>query len=354
MRHVAFVVPGSLDTRTGGSIYNRRLVDGLRRRGRAVTVIEVPPPFPYPTADGRASAARALSGLEDGAIVVVDSLVVGAMPDLVFSLAHRARVVALEHLPLGSDPGLPADARRSFEMSERRALGAAAHVVVTGAAALPLLEPYGLRPGRVSIVEPGTDPRELSAPWSAGPVELLAVGTVNHVKGYDVLMDALAQLTTRDWRLTCAGSLERDPATAARVRAVASALGLEAHVRWRGDLDAQEVDTCYRRAQVFVTASRRETYGMAVADALAHGLPVVTTRTGAAPDLVGTEAGIVVPADDAGALADALGRVLSDASLRERLAAGARRQRDRLPSWDEAVSRFVDVLDTLAPTGPHD
>ena len=74
---------------------------------------------------------------------------------------------------------------------------------------------------------------------------------------------------------------------------------------------------------------------MAVAEALAHGLPVVSTSTGAIPELVGTDAGLLVPPGNVPALSEALSRLIDDADLRARLAAGARRMRASLPPWDE-------------------
>lgn len=84
---------------------------------------------------------------------------------------------------------------------------------------------------------------------------------------------------------------------------------------------------------------------MAVAEALAHGLPVVSTTTGAIPALVGDEAGLLVPPGDVDALAAALTRVLTDPGLRARLADGARRARARLPSWGDASEKMSTVLE---------
>jgi glycosyltransferase involved in cell wall biosynthesis len=84
-----------------------------------------------------------------------------------------------------------------------------------------------------------------------------------------------------------------------------------------------------------------------VAEALAHGLAVVATATGATPDLVGDDAGLIVPVGDAAALTDALRRVIGDAALRRRLGEGARRRRDRLPTWDAAAGRMATALEHL-------
>jgi glycosyltransferase involved in cell wall biosynthesis len=149
------------------------------------------------------------------------------------------------------------------------------------------------------------------------------------------------------WRLTCAGSLTRDPETAACVRARAARLGLEDRISFVGDVDRDALEGLYRQADAAVFATRQETYGMAAAEALAHGLPVVATMTGAIPDLIGDDAGLLVPVGDRGALAAALARVIGDGTLRARLAEGARRRRDRLPSWDTAARLMSSALDRL-------
>ena len=110
-----------------------------------------------------------------------------------------------------------------------------------------------------------------------------------------MLLEALSAVPCRKWRLTCAGSLTRDPATAERVRATVARLGLEDRVSLVGDVDGDALAACYDSADVFVLATRQETYGMAVAEALAHGLPVVATTTGAIPELIGEERGAARP-----------------------------------------------------------
>jgi glycosyltransferase involved in cell wall biosynthesis len=166
-----------------------------------------------------------------------------------------------------------------------------------------------------------------------------------------MLLEALAAVPHRNWHLTCAGSLTRDPATADRVRAVMTRLGLDDRVTLVGDLDHSRLAECYDRADLFVLATRQETYGMAVAEALARGLPVVGTMTGALPALVGREAGILVPVGDTTALTTALLRVLDDAALRGQFTEGARRVRDRLPSWDEAARRMATALASIDTHG---
>ena len=351
MPSVVLVVPGRLETRTGGYLYDRRMTDGLRQHGWSVEVRELDESFPYPTPAALEHAARALADVPGGTSVLVDGLALGAMPAVIEREAARLRIVALVHLPLAADVGLDRDTAARLGAAERRALDAAALVIVTGTATLPMLAEYGIAPNKVVVVEPGTAPAPLARGSGGPPLRLLSVATLNPAKGHEILLEALAAVSHRDWQLTCAGSLTRHPATADRVRAAMRRLGLEERVSLVGDLDAARLSECYDNADVFVLATRQETYGMAVAEALAHGLLVVSTTTGAIPDLVGDDAGLLAPPGNTEALTVALARVLGDAGLRARLTEGARRARDRLPSWEQAVGKITAALGRLDTHG---
>ena len=119
---------------------------------------------------------------------------------------------------------------------------------------------------------------------------------------------------------------------------------LSDRVTHTGALPAAEVAALYRSADVFVLASRFEGYGMAYAEAIAHGLPVIGTNAGAIADTL-AGAGLMVPPDDVAALTDALRQVISDGAFREKLAAGARAT--KIPTWDDAADEFSAALDAV-------
>ncbi|MDH4067109.1 MAG: glycosyltransferase family 4 protein [Acidobacteriota bacterium] len=361
MPSVVLAVAGRLDARTGGSIYNRRMAEGLRARGWVVDVRELEGDFPQPSSPTVSAAEGVYAGLPDGSMVLADGLALCAMPDTIERHASRLRIVALVHLPIAATVGLDVATAARLAAWERRALSAAARVVVTGPGALPLLEPYGLAERSISVVEPGVDAAPLARGSSDGVVHLLSVATLNAGKGHEVLLRALASLdgpsagicgagastSAAGWRLTCAGSPTREPKTAARLRTAVKELGLDTRVRFAGELGEAALARAWDEADVFVLATLRETYGMAVAEALAHGLPTVATTAGAIPALVGTSAGLVVPPGDVDALAEALERVLGDPVLRAELSAGAREMRQRLPTWDDAAGRMAAALEGM-------
>ena len=351
MPAVVYVVPGRLERRTGGSIYNRRMIDGLRAIGWTVTAIELDGAFPDPDAVARATAADAFASIASGSTVLVDGLALSALPDVAGTHRQRLMLVALVHLPIAAAFGLDAGRAARYEAAERRALAAARWIVVTGPGATPLLAGYRVPADRVSMVEPGTDPAPLARASAGGPLQLLCAASVHPGKGHDVLLAALAPLLGLRWELTCAGSLTHNPAYVERLSTQADASGLSERVRFVGDVPAAQLDGCYAAADLFVLATRQETYGMAVAEALARGVPVVSTETGAIPALVRPDAGLVVPPGDVEALTDALRSVMTSQSLRQRLAAGARARRATLPTWPAAAARMAEVLEGVAGRG---
>jgi glycosyltransferase involved in cell wall biosynthesis len=357
-RSLTFVVPGRLETLTGGYEYDRRMIDGLRARGWHVDVRELDSSFPNPTHAALADAARQLARLPDGALVVVDGLAYGAMPDEAVKEGGRLRLVSLVHMPLASADGLTPEEASRLERSERRALAAACCAVVTGETTAARLGEYGVDMDRIAVVEPGTERAPLSRgsragesdSRSAGHVAMLCVATVNSGKGHDDLVRALAPLADRDWHLSCVGSLERDPAAVARLRALVRELNLDERVSLQGVQHGHALERSWDRADMFVLATHGETCGMAVAEAIAHGLPVVSTRTGAIARLAGDAAGVLVQPGDVEALTRALARMLEPAE-RATFTEGARRARLALPSWDAAFDTMATVLENVRPGG---
>jgi glycosyltransferase involved in cell wall biosynthesis len=119
-----------------------------------------------------------------------------------------------------------------------------------------------------------------------------------------------------------------------------------------GQVDDASLGAAYEAADLFVLPSRYEGYGMAYAEALSFGLPVLACGVGPVPDLVGREAALLVPPDDAGALAEALDLLLGDQRLRYRMSAAARRRGAALPRWEETVSGLYEALREAVSRGP--
>lgn len=353
---VHFLVPGNLATATGGYHYDRRLIQGLRALGWEVVVRSLDPGFPFPGREALAEAADVLTSIASDELVIIDGLALGAMPDVLAKHASRLRLIALIHHPLALETGLEPELARSLEESERKALRWVRHVIVTSESTRLTLERYAVDAACVSVIRPGTDAVPSADPLrSPAPRQLLCVATITPRKGHSVLIEALAGLRHLPWQLVCAGSTERSPQTTQALRQQIRAEALTDRVRLLGELDSPALEECFAAADLFVLATHYEGYGMAVAEALAHGLPVIATRTGAIADLVGSGAGRVVEPGDCNSLRVALSEVLTNSHVYADIVAGARAARDRLPRWPETCGQATQILEAVkqAAGGPR-
>lgn len=317
--------PGRL---TGGSLYNRHLLDVLEAAGARVRVVTAPP-AEYPR------------------LAIVDSIAIAAAFPWVAERPQGCAAVALLHM-LPSLHAQPAERLRwrRLEMAFLR------HVDMVVAASADLAAWTGrleVPAERVRVIPPGKDgPQPPPAHEAPSPgMRVLCVANWSPVKNIDVLLRACAGLPV-DVSLDLVGDTSCDPAYAARVLDLIRQPELSGRVRVHGLVPPEIVGERYRAASVFALASSFEGYATAVAEALWFGLPVVATAAGGIPDLVtsGVE-GLLVPAGRTRPLAQALRRLYAAPALRARLAAAARARGRSLPSWEETRNTLRSALTPL-------
>ena len=336
---------------SGGNVYNRRICDGLSSFGWQVIRHVAPGSWPWPHRASVHALQRLLAGIEDGAVVLVDGLIASTMPGIWVPEARRLRLVVLVHMSLGEAP--LAHSVVHAQTQECAVLAAAQHVITTSRWTRDrLLHRYGLPTDRVHVAEPGVDPAQLASGTDGGG-ELLCVAAVAPHKGHEVLLAALATITDLPWRCTCVGTLDREPAFVEHLRHCADAAGIGRRVCFPGTQLGDDLARAYAAADVLVLASRAETYGMVVTEALARGLPVIATAVGGLPEALGRTSdgrrpGILVQRDDCLALAAALRRWLVDADLRQCIREAARERRLTLSGWEEPTHRIARVLTQAA------
>ena len=344
MPDVVFAVPGDLNTPTGGYIYDRRVLELLPEFGWNVRHLELPGDYPEPSAMSLDETARLFASLPKHALLVIDGLAFGAMPaDLVAKIANP--IVALVHHPLALETGISTERADYLARTERAALAHAVHTIVTSPATAELLaRDFGVSAGDITTSEPGTEaaPR---ARGSDGPPRLLSVGSVTARKGYNTLVAALAEIKDLPWESRIVGSIARDSDTVKAVQSLIAKSGLQERVKLIGSLDEDALDVEYDGASLFVLPSHFEGYGMAFAEALARGLPVVGCAGGAVVSTVPQEAGILVKPGDTRALADALRRLLTNRDELKQRADAAWRHAENLPRWRDTARKFAGGLD---------
>lgn len=339
---------------TGGNIYDRRVCTGLAEAGWEVQVATVAPAWPAPGPGAGADLARIVSGIGDGQSVLIDGLVASPAAAQLLPHARRLQLTVLLHMPLATAAGTHTEA--SALHSERAVLEAATGVIVTSEwTRQQVLARFAIPAHRVHVARPGVD--RADAPVRPVPGQLICVGVLGRQKGQDLLVEALAGLADRHWQCVLAGSPDRDPDFTGRLRSRIRQLGYGHRVQLSGVLTGAALSRVFGTADLLVAPSRSETYGMAVTEALAHGVPVIAADVGGLPEALGsapdgTRPGQLIPPGDPAALAAALGAWLGDGRHRQRLRAAVRGRQPALSGWDQTTHEIADALTAAERSKP--
>jgi len=344
MNDFALIVAGDPSQLTGGYVYDARIVKALRGNGWKIDVVGLDGRFPEPDAVASHALDSALTALPDGSQAVIDGLAMGGLPAIVERHASRLTITALVHHPLADETGLGAPEQQRFRISETRALAAVENVIVTSVYTARRLADFAVPAEKIAVIEPGVEIGQLASGDGSKTPRLLCIATVTPRKGQDLLVEALAGLTSLPWQCDLIGALDRADAYVGKVREAIARHQLNERIQLLGSQPGEHLDRYYRQADLFVLPSHYEGYGMVITEALAHGLPVVTTTGGALAHTLPDAAGIKVPPGDVSALRDALKRMLKEPETYRRYQAGARKVRETLSDWNAAADAFGEAL----------
>ncbi|MCU4181038.1 glycosyltransferase family 4 protein [Bosea sp. BH3] len=338
MSAVVFAIPGDIDLPTGGYGYDRRLLREWREAGIEARHLALPAGFPFPTKAHLALTEKLLVTTSADETLLIDGLAFGAFPE---ALAARFsdRLVALVHHPLALETGLAPLQAEALRLSERAALRHARRVVASSPSTARILTAdFDVAADRIAVAEPGVDTaRRATGSGGEGPLRLTAVGSLIPRKGYDVLVEALTRIADRDWRLTIAGSPDYAPATTAALRAQIDAAGLSDRILLAGAVPPERLDELYGETDLFVMPSLFEGYGMVLTEALARGLPIVCTLSGAGAEMLPDDAALKVPPGDTAALAKALATLIDAPAERRARSDAAWAAAGNLPRWHDTA-----------------
>lgn len=324
--------PGDPERRTGGFIYNARIIDAMRTLGHEVIILRLDADWPFPE---QLSCRAALASIPDGETVVADGLMWTGLSDADRrTLTARCQVWVVVHSPLDMEGG-----GKEVAVMERDALRLAHGWWATSRPTAALMaDRLGTRDAH--CICPGTEIAQHSAPRPSD--RLLAVAHLIPRKGHDRLLDALALVKDLNWQISLVGSAEIDPQWADGLRVRAASHGISARLKWLGILDADALEETMAESSLLLHSARYEAYGMVLTEALASGLPVMSTEAGA---LDGVSSGAVMrwsQADEPTAWAEMLRNWLTDASLRRDASLAASEL--RWPSWREQAHALARLL----------
>ncbi len=355
--HLTLVLYGDLHFQSGGFLYDRRLVDYLRRRGARVEVVSLTwRAYALGLLDNLSPALhRRLTGLAPD-ILLQDEL---AHPSL-FWLNRRLRrgkkLAAVVHHLRCAEPR-SSFMNRLYAHVERRYLDTLDACLTNSRATLASVHRLLGRQLPGVIAPPGIQdfPRlptaaEIAARVQApGPRRLLFVGNVIPRKGLHVLVRALEGLRGQEWHLTVAGNLRLAPRYVRRIQRRLAAAGLSPRVEFTGPLPAPELAEHLACSHILAVPSLHEGFGICYLEGMAFGLPAIGSLSGGAAELITPgKDGFLVPPGDAAGLAACLEPLLTDDRLLLEMSLAARERFRAHPTWEESLEGAWRFLISLA------
>lgn len=354
---IGLVIYGSLETISGGYLYDRMLVEWLRFRGDQVRIISLP----WRSYVRHLAHNLSLSFYRQLCQAALDVLLQDELnhPSL-FILNRRLHgrvgypIVAVVH-HLRSSERRPAWENRVYQAVERHYLATVDGFIFNSDTTRAAVEGL-VGSGRPAVVaHPGRDhlrpnltPAQMAErARQAGPLRILFVGNLIPRKELHTLLDGLSRLPLDSWHLDVVGSLEADPAYVYAIRRQVIALGLTARVTLSGSLPDDELSTHFRRSHVLCVPSSYEGFGIVYLEGMGMGLPAIAAATGGAMEIITHgQNGFLVPPGDAESLAGYLYVLNEDRERLVQMSWAAHQRYLTHPTWAESTERMRWFLQT--------
>ncbi len=354
---VALIVYGSLEVISGGNLYDLQLVRYLRRQGVVVDIISLPKPK-YGVAlfqNVFSSVIRRLK-VTGADIILQDELCHPSLAWLnqrikrvfnkpIISIVHHLRTQERHQAWLNQS---------LYHLVEQQYLDTVDGFIFNSKTTQQTVEACSSQPRPSLVAFPAGDRFKQYLPdmtsieqraYTAGPLQLLFLGSIIERKGLHVVADALSRLPEAMVHLTIAGNDAADVAYTQRIRRMITDLKITESVSWAGSLVESDVANVLRDHHLLVMPSQYEGFGIAYLEAMGFGLPAIGTTAGAAHEIIkhGTN-GFLIEPEDAPALARTLRTLAKNRDWLWGLSSNARKHYDAHPEWAhsmESIRQFI-------------
>ncbi len=335
---VAKIIIGDINSLTGGYLYEKKLIEYLRGKGVQADVVSIPN-IPYMLQFFSNFWLFFYFLIKKYDVIIEDGMTHPAV--WLFNLwarhVKKTKVVAIVHMfrwiALRDSWQMPL-----AKFMEKTMLMPTSLIIANSMHTKAEAEKMGLPAEAIEMVYPGFDMNLIreKGPRSRDEIKLLFVGNWVPCKGLDTLMEAMHRIDNPKIVLDIVGDDSFYPRYARKIKGKIAHWGLEDRVRLHGRIDRESIGKFYSEADIFVLPSYYEPFGIVFAEAMSFGLPIIATNAGGIPELVEHEEnGLLVPPNDADALANAIDKLASSAELREKMGRESHEKSKGLNTWDE-------------------
>ncbi len=361
---IGLIIYGSLDTLTGGYLYDRMLATYLQERGNTVEIVSLPPAgYPRHLLHNvssrffqRVMALQVDVLLQDElnhpSLFMLNRRLQGRVAFPTVSIVHHARCCELH----------PVWQNAVYRQIERWYLSSVDGYIfnseTTRTQVDRLLSGVSVREGRSIVAHPGCDrlhvrtsDTQIKERASDETLRLLFVGSIIPRKRLHVLVQTLALLPDDLWTLTVIGNPDAQPAYTRRVLRQLERKNLVGRVSFEGAATDAELSRHLSTSHVLVIPSAYEGYGIVYAEGMSCGLPAIGAMDGGAQEIiVHGQNGFLVPPNDASSLKRYLTELITDRERLLTMSLNARKHYESLPTWQESMHSIQLFLDTLIRT----
>jgi glycosyltransferase involved in cell wall biosynthesis len=353
--YIGLIIYGSLDTLSGGYLYDRMLVRYLRQAGDRVEIISQPwRPYLLRIPQNRSTSLQHKLLTTPFDVLLQDELNHASLVALNRSLRDTIDypIVSVVH-HLRCSEARPAWQNRAYRQVEARYLKGIDGFIFNSAATRDTVErlaqimrPHVVAPPAGNRIDIGITEDEIAERARLpGPLNVLFIGNLIPRKGLHTLIEALAHLPASSWHLTAVGSLTAAPGYVARLRRQIQRAGLTRQVTLTGRLPDSELSEHLLSSHLLAMPSSYEGFGIAYLEAMAFGLAAIGSTAGGAREVIThRHNGFLVPPDDTNSLAHYLNLVASDRDRLLSMSLAARRTFVRQPTWAHSAGRIRRFL----------
>jgi glycosyltransferase involved in cell wall biosynthesis len=346
---IGLLIYGSLETLSGGYLYDRKLVEYLLEQGDTVEIVSLP---------WRDYAAHLLDNIHFRLPPGLDLLIQDELnhPSLLAAnrRPHPYPLVSLVH-HLRASEARPAWKNQLYRSVERHYLNSVDGFIFNSNTTKNVVHSLIGESRPFVVAYPPTDrfPQILSAPeiearaTAPGPLQIIFLGNVIPRKGLHILIEALSILQPKI-QLAVVGSLTSDPAYGEEIQQKVLDAGLRTQVQFCGALNQEDLAGLLLSSHLLVVPSSYEGFGIAYLEGMAFGLPAIGTTAGAAKEIIDDgETGYLVPADDPVMLAERLAGLAKDRHLLARMSLHASERFRVQPTWNETAGVIREFLQSV-------
>jgi glycosyltransferase involved in cell wall biosynthesis len=346
---IGVVIYGSLDTLSGGYLYDRKLVEFLRAQGDTVEIISLP---------WRNYAAHLTDNLTFSLPTNLDILIQDELnhPSLIAAnqKSHPYPIVSLVH-HLRCSELRPKWKNDFYRIIERKYLQSVDGFIFNSQTTKDVVNGVIGKGKPLIIAYPPTDrfgkaisEEEILARAPQTPLRILFLGNIIERKGLHILLNALLTLDPSSFSLDIVGPTTADPEYTRKMKEFVTVNGLSSIVHFHGALNNDTLIHKLRQAHVLVVPSSYEGFGIVYLEGMCFGLPVIGTTAGAAGEIIEhKKTGYLIQPDDHQALATYLSQLASNRRLLAELSLNARRRYTQQPAWNETASQIRTFLQNM-------